>query len=463
MTLPSVTTMTTTASRILPAALSLAAMVALAAPARAQQRDSIPGVSLGLVVQGASAPALAIKPFTGRFGGSGAAGQVEAVVGRDLRYSDRFEIMDSLPPAITAGDAVDYKLWDRLGATWLVTGQVEGAGDGYFLLLELHDVPYGQVRQRGRFPIPNPDKPGFRMAVHRASDAVVEWVTGEPGMAASRIAFSMRSPAGVKEVYVIDADGENLRKVTNHGDITMSPAWSPDGQRLAFMAYKDGFPRIFVQELATHRETELQAGQPGDYYTPAWAPDGQTLAFAVQAGGSRTGIFTYNVVKDCCLQQLTGGPWNDISPTYSPDGRWLAFNSNRLGSAVPQIYVMPAKGGDPELISPYEYGKNGYFTSPDWSPTSDMIAFHGRIERGRYHILVTKRGETGRIRQLTFEGNNEDPSWAPDGRHLVFKGERDWGKGLFIVDTVTGKLRTLLPGVEVTVPDWSPALGEDAP
>ena len=231
-------------------------------PARAQQRDSIPGVSLGLVYEGASAPALAIKPFTGRFGGSGAAAQVEAIVGRDLRNSDRFEVMDSLPPAITTGEGVDYKLWDRLGAVWLVTGQVEGAGDGYFLLLELHDVVYGQVRQRGRFPIPNPDKPGFRMAVHRASDAVVEWVTGEPGMAASRIAFSMRSTAGVKEVYVIDADGENLRKVTNHGDITMSPAWSPDGQRLAFVAYKDGFPRIFVQELATRRETELQAGQP---------------------------------------------------------------------------------------------------------------------------------------------------------------------------------------------------------
>ncbi|MBW3534187.1 MAG: hypothetical protein KY453_03045 [Gemmatimonadetes bacterium] len=433
---------------------------ALAAPAAGQQRDSIPGVSLGLVVQGGTAPALAIKPFTGRFGGDAAASQVEAIMGRDLRYSDRFEIMDSMPAAIM-GEGVDYRLWDRLGATWLLTGQVEGAGDAYLLVLELHDIPYGQVRERGRFRVPNPDHPDFRMAVHRASDALVEWVFDEPGMAASRIAFSMRSPAGVKELYVIDSDGEGLRKLTNHDAITMSPAWSPDGQRMAFMSYKTGFPRIFVHELATRREQEVEAGQPGDYYTPAWAPDGETLTFSVQAGGSRTGLFSYNALRNCCVEQLTGGRWNDISPTYSPDGRFIAFNSNRLGTAVPQIYVMPARGGDPELLSPYEYGNSGYFTSPDWSPTGDMVAFHGRIRRGQYHILVARPGERGRIRQLTWEGNNEDPSWAPDGRHMVFKGERGWGKGLFVVDVATGRIRTLLPGVDVTVPDWSPSLPGD--
>jgi TolB protein len=111
---------------------------------------------------------------------------------------------------------------------------------------------------------------------------------------------------------------------------------------------------------------------------------------------------------------------------------------------------MPAQGGDVETLSPYGYGSGGYFTSPDWSPHGDLVAFHGRIERGRYHILVANLEDGGRVlRQLTTEGNNEDPSWAPDGRHLVFVGERSWGYG---------RLRALLGGRRVGVPDWSPAL-----
>jgi TolB protein len=121
--------------------------------------------------------------------------------------------------------------------------------------------------------------------------------------------------------------------------------------------------------------------------------------------------------------------------------------------------LMPAEGGSAETLSPYEYGNGGYFTSPDWSPRGDLVAFHGRIERGRYHILVADLKDNGRVlRQLTSEGNNEDPSWAPDGRHLVFVGERSWGYGLFVIDATSGKYRALMSGFRVGVPDWSPSL-----
>jgi TolB protein len=441
------------------ALLAVAALTTGALPAQAQGRDSIPGVTLGLLYESSYSPALALKPFTGRFGGAGVAPQVEAIVGRDLHNSDRFEVMDSLPASLL-GEGVDYALWDRLGAVWLVTGQVEGAGEGYMLLLELHDVVYGEVKERGRFRIPDPAAEDFRMTVHQASDQIVQWATGEPGMAATRIAFNMVTADGSKEIYVIDSDGENLRRVTNNRSLSMSPAWSPDGGRIAYSSDKGGETwRIYELDLAAGQEKEMPAPRDGMYITPAFAQDGQTLAFSV-SGGTRSGLFTYNVNRDCCLTHISGGPgYDDLSPTYSPDGRQVAFNTNRFGTAVPQIMVMPADGGDPETISPYQYGRGGYYSAPDWSPTNELVAFHGAVRRGTYHILVADLQDRGRrIRQLTWEGNNEDPSWAPDGRHLVFVGVRRWGTGLMVVDVATGRLRTLLGSREVGVPAWSPAL-----
>ncbi len=425
----------------------------------AQVRDSIPGVTLGLMYETAYSPALALKPFTSRFGGEGLAIQVEAIVGRDLRYSDRFQVLDSLPAALL-GEGIDYTLWDRLGAVWLLTGQVEGAGEGYVLVLELHDVVYGRVKERGRFRLPDPADPDFRMAVHRAADQVVQWATGEPGMAASRIALSLITERGNKDLYVIDADGENLRRITNNNALSLSPAWHPSGTKIAYISDKGGENwRVYELDLVTRRERMLPAVREGDFITPEYAPDGQTLAFSVSAG-TRSGLFTYNLERNCCLAHVSGGPrWDDISPSYSPDGSRLVFQTSRFGSTVPQIMIMSAQGGEAETVSPYEYGRAGYYTAPEWSPVNDLVAFHGSIRRGTYHILVADLRDGGRrLRQLTWEGNNEDPSWAPDGRHLVFIGERRWGYGLFVVDVATGRLRTLLEGRRATVPSWSPAL-----
>lgn len=446
--------------RHLPDALAWAviALVLIAVPFRAtaQETETLPGVQLGLVYENAYVPALAIQPFEGRFGGQAAAGSVEGIIGRDLRYSDRFEVLDSLPPA-QVGQGVDYALWDRLGAVWLLTGQVEGSGDGFVLVLQLHDVVYRQVKQEGRFRVPDPRSEGFRMAVHRASDAVVQWAFGEPGMAASRIAFAMTRDGGqTKEIYVIDSDGENLRRVTDHGDISLSPSWSPDGSHLLYMSYyQEGLMRIYELDLATGESQQVNPLRDGNYITPVYLPDGQRIAFSVLSG-ARTGLFVYNLRRDCCLENLTESRWDDLGPTFSPDGNSLAFNSNRLGVGAPQIYTMSANGGDPQLLSPFKYGNGGYYSAPDWAPFGDLVAFHGRVGRtGRYHILVARMGEGRRLLQLTTEGDNEDPSWAPDGRHLVFYGERNWGKGLFVVDTATGRIRVLLRGVDAGGPDWS--------
>lgn len=444
--------------RTIPALPILLGALALPAAAGAQE-ERFPGVELGLAYESNFVPSLAVKPLAARFGGAAAATQIETIIARDLRYSDRYNVMDSIPAALVAGEGIDYGLWDNLGAVWLLGGAVEGSGSGGFVVsLQLHDVVYSEIRERGRFQVPRPDDPGFRMAVHAISDRVVEWTHDEPGIAATRIAFSMTRDGGqTKELYLIDSDGENLRRVTDHG-LALSPAWHPSGSKIAVTSYKDGNARIWELDLESGRETPLDAVREGLFLTPAYHPDGDVLAFNVQ-GGVRSGLYTYDVGRRCCLRNLTEGRRVDMSPSYSPDGRRLAFNSNRFGEYVPQIFVMPAEGGEAELLSPYRYGEQGYYTSPDWSPRGDLVAFHGRIERyGLYQILVARMGERGRLLQLTSEGNNEDPSWAPDGRHLVFRGDRSWGRGLFIVDTATGKRRELLTGVDVTVPAWSPSL-----
>ncbi len=423
-------------------------------------QDELPGVSLGLVYANSYLPALVVKPFTGSFGGDGIAPQVEAIIGRDLRGSDRFEVMDSLPAGLL-GVGIDYTLWDRLGAVWLVSGEVEGAGEGYVLILELHDVVYGEVTERGRFRLPSVTDEDFRMAVHRTSDEIVRWATGDPGMAASRIVFTMMDADLNKDIYVIDSDAENLQRVTRYNSLTESPTWSPDGERIALASWKTGVPRIYEVDRFGGNERMLPAVRgKGDYITPTYHPNGRTLAFSVLGSDARSGIFTYDLERDCCLSYLSGGPWYDIGPTYSPDGRWLAFSTMRFGDAVPQVMRMPAEGGSAETLSPYEYGHGGFYEAADWSPRGDLVAFHGRIDRrGRYHILVANLEDNGKVlRQLTSEGNNEAPSWAPDGRHLVFVGERSWGFGLMIVDVTTGRIRPLLSGRKVGLPDWSPAV-----
>jgi len=123
--------------------------------------------------------------------------------------------------------------------------------------------------------------------------------------------------------------------------------------------------------------------------------------------------------------------------------------------------VVSSRGGQADLISPYVPGSAGYYTSPDWSPTDDRVAFHGRIARyGQYQILVAEVGaRSAKVLQLTAEGNNEDPSWAPDGRHMVFSGERSYGYGLFVVDAATGRIRPLVSSIRPIAPEWSPLLG----
>ena len=446
------------------AVLTLTALTGLplvtAAPAAAQEEAAIPGVQLGLAYENLYIPPLAILPFTGPDANAALVSGIQGIVARDLDYSDRFVVLDSLPEGLT-DDGIQYSLWDQYGADWVLMGEVEAVAGRHFLSIELHDIVFTSV-ERGRFALPARDDEDFRMAVHRVSDEIVEWVTGEPGIAASRIVFSMR-PFGnptAKELYIVDSDGENLQRLTWYENLAISPTWAPDGNRIAYVSYKTGLPGIYELDLADGSERPVDTGRDGQHMTPAYHPDGDELAFNILGAG----LFRYDLGDNCCLVQLVGGRAENLQPSYSHDGDELVFLSNRLGEATPQIYTMPARGGNADLLSPYRFGQGGYFADPDWSPISSKVAFAGGIVRrrilNRYHIFVadTEVGDN-RLRQLTWEGSNEDPSWGPDGRHIVFVGERSNGLGVFIVDSGTGRTRLLVASVEAADTDWSPALG----
>ena len=181
------------------------------------------------------------------------------------------------------------------------------------------------------------------MAVHAASDAVVRWATGEPGMAASRIAFVTQG-RGSKEIYVVDSDGENVTRITSDGSISLSPSWSPDGGRIAYTSFRSGAPLLYERNLSTGADRVL-SDRGGINITPSYAPDGRTVAFATTVGG-HTEIAT--IGAEGLRQQTRGRGYENLSPTWAPDGRRFAFVSDRLGE--PQIYVM-SPGGEPRLVS----------------------------------------------------------------------------------------------------------------
>jgi TolB protein len=435
------------------ASLALLAVSGGGTQAHAQEDE---GVRLGITYRPGYVPALAITDIEAEAPFAAVAAAIDSVIALDLDYSDRFEILP-VPDSLRAGSAVNYGLWNQLGAVWLVEGTLTVSGQQAMLRIGLHDVVYGSLKEVQAFTLPPVASPDFRMAVHRISDAVVEWATGEPGMAASKIAFSRRAADGTWDIHVVDSDGRGVQRATRRNALVFSPAFSPDGGHIAYQYQSNSGDEsgIYDLDIETGQTSAVTSGSLM-HLTPAFAPDGSRILFARFAPGG-TEIFEVDRSGGRPRTLTSTAIGDALGPTMAPDGRRFAFTGSAVGA--PQIYVQEGAGERPRLISRFVRGADSYATSPDWNPLDDRIVYQSRVQ-GQFQIVVVN-ADGSEMRLLTSEGRNEDPSWAPDGRHIVFSSDRGGYHGLWVLDTVTGRTRNLLRNNDDQLPDWSGALDFD--
>ncbi|CAN5673441.1 Tol-Pal system beta propeller repeat protein TolB [soil metagenome] len=432
--------------------LGLLALAGIATPAAAQDQPT--GIRLSGPVN-MQRPLLAVRPFAGAAPIREAVDSVTRIIHRDLQYSSRYNMMQMVPQQLHTGE-LDYRQWNALNVVYLVTGELVAGARGYTLTLAAHDVVYGRLVNERRFSLPPATDADFRMAVHALADEIVRWTLNQPGSAATRVTFSRRNSGVNYDLMVVDSDGFGLRRIAGRGTQLYSPVWSPDGGRILYALNTDNGWRLVERDVRTGSERTISP-EAGQIMTPGYAPDGRKIVLSVMRDAGAD-IFEYDVAQQCCLRRLLAGSSSTITVNgaYSPDGRQLAFTSNRAGN--PAIYVMPAGGGDPSMLSPFSRGS--YYTSPSWAPDGRRVAFHGSwASRGAFHIMIGDATRPGApIEQITTRGVNEDPSWAPDGRNLVFKSEGSGQAGLHVIDADTKSMRLLAAGGNLMMPEWSPIL-----
>lgn len=417
----------------------------LAVPALGHAQESAGGVRLGISYEPGYVPALVVAPVASGAGLEAIADAAGTILETDLDFSDRFDII-ALPDTFPSNGPPNYALWNQLGAVWLVTADISGSATSPILRVSLHDTVYGQLKNVQAFSLPQLTADGFRMAIHRASDQIVSWATdGQRGIAATRIAFRRRGGDGTSALFVVDSDGENLRRIPTGGQSVYSPAFSPDGSRIAYTTQNEsGTFSLLETNLITESRRTISTSEL--IQTPAYTPDGR-LGYA-EISGDGVEVFLEGTGR------LTDTRGDALNPTFSPDGRRFAFEADPTNQ--PQVYVQDVSGGSPRRISVYVRRERTNAVGPDWSPSGDRIAY-AAISGSGFQVFTVNPDGTDR-RMLTSRGESEAPSWAPDGRHLVFSSADSQGHALWILDTVTGRSRVLTSSRQDELPDWSPAL-----
>jgi TolB protein len=385
-----------------------------------------------------------VLPVTGAFGDS-----VRTIVQRDLDFSDRFTVapIDTTDPGAfraATGSGLNYALFARLGASAVVQISVVGGG----LHVALHDVAKRGIANVGEFSLAASGlSRDWRLGVHRVSDEIERWMTGQRGIAATRVAY-MRGNA----IRVVDSDGASEITVPTEEN-GASPAWNPAGTMLTYATFGTA-SRLFLIDMATGRSRPLIGPTRNVIYvTPEFLPDGNTIVFG-RGGENGTDLYLIGTNGGEPRRVTIGRGAVNSSPAPSPDGRRIAYVNN--GAGHPELYITDADGTNADILTNYDFSTNAYRSDPDWSPDGRLVAYQERVN-GRFQIQTIKvTGGTPKL--LTSDGENEQPSWAPDSRHLVFTSTRTGVRQLWVMDTESGRVRQLTKSPGDRLASWSPRL-----
>ena len=378
---------------------------------------------------------------------------LRAILQRDFDNGDRINVVAAdetgFPDAPIAGKNGNYPLYAKLGAVALVQATPTATG----LHVAVHDVAQQKVARVKDFIVDGaPNSREWRMSVHNVSDELEAWITGAHGIAATRVAYVQGLRNG--RMYVIDSDGAFPTPVGDDSGV-MSPSWHPKGTHLAYSVVSArGCCQIYVLDFASGDARRIEAVGGGLNSTPVFAPDGAVIVYThgEEAG---TDLFATTVFERGPARRITVGRGSDnTSPTFSPDGRRLAFTSGRLGH--PEIYISDADGTNPQPLT-YSVGDQNYRANPDWSPDGRLVAYQSQQTDGSFQLNTISLRDRS-VKQLTSDGSNEDASWAPDSRHIIFSSTRTGSKQLFVIDSESGRWRQLTRNGGVRLPAWSPPL-----
>jgi TolB protein len=407
------------------------------------------------VTQGNVQPiTIALPDFTGAgLPDPATARAVTQIIAANLKRSGLFDPIDQtayLEKISNIDTTPRFPDWRQINAQALVTGRLSRLPDGRLGgEFRLWDVFAAQHLDGKQYQTPFDN---WRRVAHIISDAIYERLTGDKGYFDSRIVFIDESgpkERRVKRLALMDQDGANVRYLTRGDDLVLTPRFSPSTQEITYMSYGQGHPRVVLLNIETGQR-EIVGNFPGMTFSPRFSPDGQRVIMSLQQQGN-SNIFVMDL-RSRATTRLTDTPAIDTAPSYAPDGNRICFESDRGGKQ--QIYVMGGQGGAAQRIS---FG-DGTYSTPVWSPRGDYIAFT-KQSQGKFSIGIIKPDGSGE-RILTEGYHNEGPTWAPNGRVLMFFRDPGGtgGPALYTVD-VTGRneQRTPTPSY-ASDPAWSPLL-----